>query len=93
MQQGHVQDPFVGFQVFGVEIGQERVGADNPPAGCNSICHVDELVWEELVEVFEEGGLQQLTVQGSHAIDFMGPNNAKICHPDAFWTAFFNDGQ
>lgn len=50
----HIGQPLVRVQFLTVKLGETRVGAGDPSAGCDSVGYVYELVGEDLEEGAEE---------------------------------------
>jgi hypothetical protein len=52
-QPSHIHNPLIGFQIFSVEIRQQRIRTHYPSSGCDSICDVDKFIGEKFIEIFE----------------------------------------
>lgn len=65
----HVQNPFVVLCSFGVEVGQQGIGGNNPSSGCHTVGLVLELLGIELAEILEEGMLDEFAVDGCYTVD------------------------
>lgn len=89
-QLGHVQNPFISFEILTVKFGQSRICAENPSSCSNSVCLVDEFVWENFVEIFEKVRFQKLRVKIGNTIDLVRTDNAKVGHTNSLWNTFLD---
>ena len=86
----HVHDPLIVSEGLGVKISHQRVRAGNPPSSGDSVGHIDELGGEKLIELLEEGSLQQFGMNFSDSIDLMRANDTQISHYDPFGYGLLN---
>mmetsp|Transcript_51655 Transcript_51655/g.112546 ORF Transcript_51655/g.112546 Transcript_51655/m.112546 type:complete len:267 (+) Transcript_51655:521-1321(+) len=98
LQLGHVRQPLVGSQVLGEDGAERRVGAVHPAARRHAVGHVDDLVGladvaAVLVEFWEGLLLDDLSVNGCHAVHLVGPHDGQISHADLLDITFLEDAQ
>lgn len=80
----HVQHPLISLEVLSVQLGEQGIRSHDPSSGCDSIGHVDELVWEELVKILEESLLEQLGVKEGDSVDLVRSDHTQVGHSDLF---------
>mmetsp|Transcript_68254 Transcript_68254/g.107243 ORF Transcript_68254/g.107243 Transcript_68254/m.107243 type:complete len:472 (+) Transcript_68254:1031-2446(+) len=98
LQLGHVRQPLVGPQVLGEDGAERRVGAVHPAPRRHAVGHVHDLVGladvaAVLVELWERLLLDDLSVNGCHAVHLVGPHDGQISHADLLNIAFLEDAQ
>lgn len=86
----HVHDPLIVSECLGVKISHQRVRTGDPPSRGDSVGHIDELGREKLIELLEEGSLQQLSMNFSHSVDLMRADDTQISHNDSFRDGLLN---
>ncbi len=74
-----IDDP-VAPDAAGDEFGQPGVGLVEPASRGDAVGDVDELARVELVEVGEQGVLEQLRVELGHAVDGVAADDGEVSH-------------
>lgn len=72
------------------QLRQSRVAAVDPSSGSDTVRLVLELSFVELIELLENGGLEELRVQGSDTVDGVGADDGEVRHSDLLWPSFFD---
>ena len=90
LELGQIGDPAIA-DFFGDERGEAGVGLEQPAARGDAVGLVVETLGPQLVEILEEGGLEQLGVQGGHAVDRVRGHHGEIGHADFAHGAFLNE--
>ncbi len=85
-----VGDPLVADGV-GDEVGQTGVRLEEPAALCDAVGLIGEVVGHDLVEVLEDGLLQDFGVEGGHAVDGAGTDEAEVGHADVLVAGFVDE--
>ena len=80
LKQIQVVDPLIGAKGVTDELAQRGVAESQPPAGGDTIRLVLEPLRPEASKVLEDGVLDDLTVDGCHAIDRVAGYNGQVCH-------------
>ena len=92
-QLSQVLEEVLATGLAGDELGEARVGLVEPSAGSDTVGHVGELVGaEDLDEVLEDGGLDEIGVQLSNTVDLVRTNNSQVSHADHLGLGLLDDG-
>lgn len=76
----------------GDELGELGVGLVQPAARSDTVGDICELVWaEDSNKVLKDGGLDQVGVKLSHAVDLVGPDDSEVCHADHLGLRLLDD--
>ena len=87
---GEVGDPRIANSV-GDEVGQARVGLEQPATLGDAVSLVGEVVGHHFVEIAEDGLLEDFRVQGGDAVDRARADKAEIGHTHILVAAFINE--
>mmetsp|Transcript_11818 Transcript_11818/g.26011 ORF Transcript_11818/g.26011 Transcript_11818/m.26011 type:complete len:226 (-) Transcript_11818:1085-1762(-) len=94
----HIGEPLLRTQILGEDFAQRRIRTVNPSPGGHSVGHIHDLVWlvvvtAPLVELREGLLLNDLRVDGSHAIDLVGADHRQMPHADLLHVTLLHDAQ
>mmetsp|Transcript_26895 Transcript_26895/g.40991 ORF Transcript_26895/g.40991 Transcript_26895/m.40991 type:complete len:327 (-) Transcript_26895:1261-2241(-) len=73
------------------QVRQLGVAAVDPSARSHSVGLVLNFAGVELVELLEDGGSQEVRVEGSHSVDGVGANDGEVGHPDLLGEALLDE--
>ena len=76
-----IGDP-LGTDGFGDQLGQVRVGGEQPAPGSDSVGLVLELLGVDLVELREHRVLEKIGMQLRHSVDCVASDDCQVGHAD-----------
>lgn len=87
-------DPLVdATESIADQLGETWIAAMNPSSGSNSVRLVLEFSWIELMELLEDGLLEELRMECGDTVNGMRAHDTEICHPDLFGVALLDERQ
>ncbi len=86
-----IAHPGIAAEAVRDEFRQARVGLEQPATRRDAVGLVLEFAGIEVVELGEEGALEQLGVQGGDAIDRVGADDGQVGHADHLGAAFLDE--
>ena len=81
-----VGDP-AGADLVGDQLGEGRIGLEEPTARRDAVSHVVEVVGHQLVEVLEERRLEDLGVELGDAVHAGGADDREVRHAHGTFAA------